>query len=107
MKPIQTKYFNSGCISIILALTLLITACSGDKEINIPVEEVKFTVSGMYCDGCVKAVEVELKRIDGLTDIVVSLDDSTVTFKAKQNKIPTNRELSDIVEELGYTAIFD
>lgn len=61
----------------------------------------------MYCEGCVLAVETELQQIDGVTDVQVTLADSTVRFKVAQNKIPTNRELSDLMNELGYVAIFD
>jgi copper chaperone len=91
-------------ILLILVLSLF-AACTGEPE--LPVEEIRFHVSGMYCDGCVKAVTVELERLDGLSDVQVSLEDSSVVFKAPQNKIPTNQQLSELMEELGYTAIFE
>lgn len=89
-----------------IALVTFLISCSSEPEQIIPVEQITFSIHGMYCEGCVKSVEVELSRLDGVSHIFVSLEDSTATFSVAQNKIPTNHELADLMSELGYEAKF-
>jgi len=44
-------------------------------------EEKILKVNGMSCEHCVKAVNSALGAISGVTDIVVSLKEGTVSFK--------------------------
>lgn len=89
----------------LLPLFFVLIHCSSQPE--VPLEEVRFHVSGMYCEGCVLAVTVELERLDEVRDVRVTLEDSLIVFTVPQNRIPTNQHLSEIIEELGYTALFD
>jgi copper chaperone CopZ len=97
----------------ILLLALLfagIFSCTSevqDLPNEVPTEEVSFNVVGMYCDGCVKAIGDRMKKIDGATDVRVTLKDSLVVFKIPGDKIPSDTELSAMLEELGYSLVTD
>jgi copper chaperone len=89
-----------------IALFTFLLSCSSEPEQIIPVEQITFSIQGMHCDGCAKSVEVELRKIDGVSDVSVSFDDSSATFSVAQNKIPTNQELAELMSELGFEAKF-
>jgi copper chaperone CopZ len=94
-------------ISFLLLLSFFV-AFSCTKEIEeVPVQEVSFNVVGMYCDGCVKAIGDRMKKIDGATDVKVTLRDSLVVFNIPQNKVPTSEELSAMLVELGYEMVLE
>lgn len=84
--------------------TILFTGCT-QNEPDLPVEEVSFHVAGMYCDGCVKSISDKMKKIDGATDVRVTLKDSLVVFNIPKNKIPADNELAEMLEELGYELV--
>jgi len=92
---------------IVLLVSWLFSCTSEVKDlpIDVPTEEVSFNVVGMYCDGCVKAIGERMKKIDGATDVTVTLKDSLVVFNIPGNKIPSDTELSAMLEELGYSLV--
>jgi copper chaperone CopZ len=89
---------------LILFALIGLSSCSKDVK-DIPMEEVSFNVVGMYCDGCVKAIGDRIKKIEGASDVKVTLRDSLVVFSVPQNKVPTSGELSDMLVELGYELV--
>jgi hypothetical protein len=48
-----------------------------------------------------------MKKIDGATDVKVTLRDSLVVFNIPQNKVPTSEELSAMLVELGYEMVLE
>lgn len=94
--------YNS--LLIIFTAFVLITACGSQSELEK--REVVFTVGGMYCESCVSAVTNEMNRIDGISDINVTLSDSTVVFSAPENNIPDQQRIKRSIEALGYTVHF-
>jgi copper chaperone len=89
----------SYVVAVLLTAFGLI-ACSSAEEHDI--RQVVFTVEGMYCEGCVGAVTNEIQRIDGATNISVTLDDSLVVFSVPSNKMPSDEALRKAIEDLGY-----
>lgn len=62
--------------------------------------ETRYTVNGMTCEHCVKAVTEEVTAIDGVESVAVDLPTGALT-------VVSSRELSaaavrDAVEEAGY-----
>jgi len=64
-------------------------------------ESKTLKVNGMSCEHCVKAVNGALGAITGVSDIVVSLKEGTVSFKHDSALAPLETIKSAIVEE-GY-----
>lgn len=62
--------------------------------------EVTYTISGMSCEHCVKAVENALKEIDGVTVRNVEIGRAVVAYDDDQVK---GVEVVAALEEEGYT----
>ncbi len=58
------------------------------------------TVDGMTCGHCVSAVQSEVGKIEGVTDVAVDLASGEVTVVAEQT--PDLDALREAVEEAGY-----
>ncbi|HET7719928.1 MAG TPA: copper ion binding protein [Acidimicrobiales bacterium] len=58
------------------------------------------TVDGMTCGHCVNAVQTEVGKLDGVTDVSVDLSSGQVTIVA--NEAPDADALREAVEEAGY-----
>jgi copper chaperone len=58
------------------------------------------TVDGMTCGHCVNAVQTEVGKLDGVTDVAVDLASGLVTITAEN--APDAGALRDAVEEAGY-----
>ncbi len=61
--------------------------------------EVTYTISGMSCEHCVKAVENALKEIDGVTVRNVEIGRAVVAYDDDQVK---GAEVVAALEEEGY-----
>jgi copper chaperone len=58
------------------------------------------TVDGMTCGHCVNAVQTEVGKLDGVTDVAVDLATGQVTISAET--APDAGALREAVEEAGY-----
>lgn len=58
------------------------------------------TVDGMTCGHCVNAVQTEVGKLDGVSDVSVDLASGQVTIVA--NEAPDAGALREAVEEAGY-----
>ncbi|MGH9263461.1 MAG: heavy-metal-associated domain-containing protein [Acidimicrobiales bacterium] len=58
------------------------------------------TVEGMTCGHCVAAVQSEVGKLDGVTDVAVDLASGRVTVTAERT--PDPEALREAVEEAGY-----
>lgn len=58
------------------------------------------TVDGMTCGHCVNAVQTEVGKLDGVTDVAVDLSSGEVTIVAESTPDPA--ALQEAVEEAGY-----
>ncbi|WP_020672277.1 heavy-metal-associated domain-containing protein [Amycolatopsis nigrescens] len=62
--------------------------------------EVTYTVTGMTCEHCVRAVTEEVGKIDGVTEVSVDLPSGAVTVTGSQE--PGLADVRAAVEEAGY-----
>ena len=62
-----------------------------------------WTVEGMTCGHCVKAVTEEVAAIPGVTEVVVELDGGRVTVTAESD--PSAESVAAAVDEAGYTLV--
>ncbi len=58
------------------------------------------TVDGMTCGHCVNAVQTEVGKLDGVTDVAVDLTSGQVTIVAESTPDPA--ALQEAIEEAGY-----
>jgi len=59
-----------------------------------------YTVVGMTCDHCVRSVESEVTKLDGVESVAVDLDTGLVTIESTQ---PIDDEaFAAAVDEAGY-----
>ena len=62
-----------------------------------------WTVQGMTCGHCVKAVTEEISAIPGVSDVVVELESGLVTVTADTD--PSVDAVAAAVDEAGYTLV--
>ena len=65
--------------------------------------EATYSVSGMTCGHCVKAVETELGGLAGVTYVAVDLESGRVTLTSDEPVDPA--AVRAAVEEAGYTVL--
>jgi copper chaperone CopZ len=62
-----------------------------------------FTVTGMTCDHCRRAVTQEISAVDGVESVAVDLASGTVTVTSAQ---PVDRaDIAAAVDEAGYVLV--
>ena len=59
-----------------------------------------FTVTGMTCDHCVRSVQSEVAKIDGVTDVDVDLASGQVTIESATDVDPA--AIVAAIDEAGY-----
>jgi copper chaperone CopZ len=59
-----------------------------------------YTVTGMTCEHCVRAVTEEVSRIPGVTDVVVDLASGGLTVHSDDE--PDRTAVAAAVDEAGY-----
>ena len=70
-------------VSILALLVLALAACddasgkASTSEADTQETTVRLAIEGMYCEGCVAAIEDTVQRIDGVTACEVSLESGT------------------------------
>jgi len=57
-------------------------------------------IDGMSCMHCVKKVEDALKKVKGIKQVEVNLEEKKATVTMKQEV--SNEELKNTIEDLGY-----
>lgn len=60
----------------------------------------EISIEGMMCQNCVKHVTHALERIEGVTDIQVSLENKNAS--ATITKAVSDEELKAVIKEAGY-----
>ena len=65
--------------------------------------ESTFSVQGMTCSHCVRAVSAEVAKIDGVNKVEVNLERGTVTV---ESAVPLDRDtVAMAVDEAGYELV--
>jgi copper chaperone CopZ len=67
------------------------------------VSTVTLTVEGMTCSSCSVAVRTALKRLDGVRDARVSVEEKRAVVDYEPTKV-TPQQMVDAVNRLGYRA---
>ncbi|MBA4147629.1 MAG: heavy-metal-associated domain-containing protein [Verrucomicrobia bacterium] len=63
----------------------------------------RLEITGMTCEGCVKGVTSELRRVPGVVSVKVTLTNKLAVVAIDTNRVST-KTLVKTIEEAGYTA---
>lgn len=95
-------------MAVAVAVTAALLSFPFDSDAKNPKRKDKWETvvfaTSMYCEQCVKKMEANLPFEKGVKDLVVSLEDKTVTFKFDPLKTDKNK-LAGAIVRLGYEAV--
>ena len=63
---------------------------------------VEVEVSGMTCAYCIESITKELKVVDKVENISISLDDRKATFDEIKGKKISDGEIRNVIKKAGY-----
>lgn len=66
-------------------------------------EEVKVTVQGMVCAFCAQGIEHALKEQQSVSHVKIDLDNGLVTIHEHDQQTITDKTITDIVTDAGFT----
>jgi len=96
----RKKLLAIALVLPLLALTsFAVSAGEGEKE--EAVLNVKLSVRGMTCAGCVDKVQAALKKIEGVEEAMVDLDKNMAKVTYKKGST-TPEKLAKAVSEAGF-----
>lgn len=64
-------------------------------------EAVVLNINGMHCGGCVRSVTSAIKRVEGVKEVEVSLENETASVEFDK-EVTNLSEIRTAVEEAGY-----
>ena len=65
---------------------------------------IKIEVHGLSCPFCAYGLEKNLKSIEGVENVVISVSESAATLSVPKDKEPTKKRLKKVVKDAGFTA---
>jgi P-type Cu+ transporter len=95
------KYLLILSTLIVFGLTATISAQSETKSDKTKIETKTFSVEGMTCQSCVKAVEKTLGKIDGVQKYEVDLEKGEAVVEYDPNKVKS-KDIEKEFEDTPY-----
>jgi len=93
-------------ISVILIALFSISFFNVSATLNIDttveITYVKIGVDGMACPFCAYGVEKKIKKIEGVENFYVDINEGFITFSVPSDKKPTEEELKKLIKEAGF-----
>jgi len=83
---------------------IMIIAVLGTFSSNAQIQKVDQEVFGMDCAPCAYGLERGLKKMEGLQNVRVSLNDGKAYLKLSENNNLSLRQIQEEVEENGFSA---
>ena len=113
IRAAEVKWFNRLTFFCTLFIFIIASACSSpgedkleDTEQNLSDQNLIKTsipIEGMSCNACVASIKKELKSLDALEGVEVSLQHRNATVFYEEGKI-TPQQVQDAINEIGYKA---
>jgi copper chaperone CopZ len=106
----QMKNKNSSISIKVLVLLLIVVSSLNLEASNLDVVNedsktyIKIWVDGMACPFCAYGLEKKIKKIDGVGDFFVEINEGFISFSIKSDIIPSEDDLKIIVKEAGFFA---
>jgi copper chaperone CopZ len=92
MKGRFAKLVSTGIATLLLASVALAAETT-----------TTFKVTGMYCNACETKIQQALKKTDGVTNAIVSLNKGTATVTYDDAKVKPD-QIVKVIEKEGYKA---
>lgn len=73
-----------------------------DENSAIELTQTTVNIGGMHCDMCVASVEKGVKGLEGIENVVVSLNDSNAVVKYNAQAVSIE-EIEKTIEKRGYS----
>lgn len=83
---------------------IMIIAVLGTFSSNAQIQKVNQEVFGMDCAPCAYGLERGLKKMEGLQNVRVSLNDGKAYLELSENNILSLRQIQDEVKKNGFSA---
>ena len=91
-------------VSVLMTAALAPEARAQDKQATeLTNPDVILQVKGMVCDLCAHNIEKQLKRIDGVDNVQVMLDEQKVLLTLHDDQTVTEDALREAVKDCGFT----
>ena len=113
IKAKKVKWFNYLTFFCSLLIFIIASACSSPDEDklenakqNLSTQNLTKTtipIEGMSCNACVANIKKELKSLEGLENVEVSLQHRNATVFYEEGTI-TPGQIQDAINEIGYKA---
>lgn len=65
---------------------------------------IKMWVDGVACPFCAYGIEKKIKKLDGIKDMFIEINEGYITFSVPEAKKPTREMLIKLVNEAGFFA---
>ncbi len=102
----KSKHYRPApfLFAVLLATTIfaLPARAQADKLIDKP--DITLEVGGLACPFCAYGIEKRLKKIEGLAEVSVLLDEGTVQLRMKDGATVSEDRLKEAVREAGFEA---
>lgn len=95
------SWWAVGSAIIVAALILQIVIKNVRRRLSGPVvgaNTIELAVKGMHCGSCANRIEAAVGRLDGVENVIVSLDADRVTVQGEVQKT----ELVNLIDSLGF-----
>ena len=75
---------------------------NSDENSTVELTQTTVNIGGMHCDMCVASVEKGVKSLEGIENVVVSLNDSNAIVKYNAQAVSI-QEIEKAIEKRGYS----
>jgi len=90
-------------IAILILFFAQITFVSAQETSEEEKVYVKIEVNGMACPYCAFGMEKELKKVTGVDNVVIELEEGMIYISTPKSKKPEEKNLSLTIKNAGFT----
>ena len=76
--------------------------CKPRSNSTLKADQKVLKVEGMVCAFCVQGIEIHLKKLSGIDQIKVNLEEGEVKLQVKSNQEPSSPDLCEAIKRAGY-----
>jgi copper chaperone CopZ len=99
MKKSIILFLLFGCLGLTQAKAKIIRESANKDKTYI-----KIWVDGLACPFCAYGLEKKMKKLEGIKNLYVDLNNGFITFETPTEKIPSEDILKKLIKEAGFVA---
>lgn len=92
-----------GMTVAMMVMAIMLNTSAGAGEGKKELHETALAVTGMVCSSCSSAVELALKKLDGVAEARADVEADQVQVRYDESKI-TPRQMVETIRKAGYQA---